>query len=843
MTAGEHPVLEDFLGSLPFAADPFQVEAIEHLERGVSVVVTAPTGAGKTVVAEAAIALARARGERAFYTTPIKALSNQKFGDLRREHGEDAVGLLTGDNVVNGDAPIVVMTTEVLRNMIYTDPSRLDSLGIVILDEVHYLQDRYRGPVWEEVIIHLPGHVQLVNLSATIANAEEFTDWVRARRGPTEVVIETRRPVPLESLYLVKDRHRDDRLELFPVFSGKKANPQVIKLLRKGRGRFRRFLAPRRLEVAEELARLGLLPAIYFIFSRAGCDQAAQHVAAANLGLTTAAERTEISQIVADRTAHLSPDDLTVLGYDSWMAGLEAGVAAHHAGMVPAFKETVEALFAAGLVKVVFATETLSLGINMPARTVVLERLSKFTGEAHELLQPGDYTQLSGRAGRRGIDTAGTAVILHQRDVPFERTAAIAAQGSHPLASSFAPSYNMAVNLVANYPRDRAEELLNASFAQHRLEARRKQLAARLEQREREVAEFEAAAECDRGDIRTFAGAAGLHDVKQQMRDFAQDTIAGDVLELPGDGGPERWALLARGFGPNPRLHLVGEEGAERKISAADLPSATALVGAVDLPQPFRPRDRSYRRAVARRVRELPPTTERHTAVDAGGDPVAGCPELTEHLAWLDRARKAHKDADRLRRRLGTAPDDLVAKFRSLLGLLEDHGYTDGWSVTAKGRSLRFVYNEMDLVVTESVAAGAFADLTAAELAAVLTVFVYEPRRDDVAAHMPTHAAREAVDRIVEISDDLAHAEDRRGLDMTRPPHDGYVGRLHDWAAGASLDDLFDEEAAAGDFVRIARQTLDLLRQLRDTFAELRGVAGEALELVDRGVVAAEGRW
>jgi len=507
--------LDSFVERLPFKADRFQLEAIAHLERGASVVVTAPTGAGKTVIAEAAIELALQRGRRAFYTTPIKALSNQKFSDLRRQHGDASVGLLTGDNVVNGDAPIVVMTTEVLRNMIYADADTLDDLGVVILDEVHYLQDPYRGSVWEEVIIHLPRQIQLVNLSATIANAEEFTAWIRSRRGDTALVQETHRPVPLESVYLVKDLHREGRSEMLPIFdrSGSRPNPAVVTMLRKGKGRYRRFAAPRRVEVAEHLQRLSLLPAIYFIFSRAGCDQAADLVAAAGLELTSTADRAEIARIAAERTAHLSPDDLAVLGFGRWMVALESGVAAHHAGLVPAFKETVEVLFSAGLIRLVFATETLSLGINMPARTVVLERLSKFDGETHQILQPGDYTQLTGRAGRRGIDTSGTAVVLHQRDIPFDRVAGVAGRGSHPLTSSFSPSYNMAVNLVAKYPQSEAEQLLHASFAQHRLEAQRTELEARIEVRRGEAAEFRENARCDRGDVEAYAssghGAAG----------------------------------------------------------------------------------------------------------------------------------------------------------------------------------------------------------------------------------------------------------------------------------------------------------------------------------------------
>jgi ATP-dependent RNA helicase HelY len=332
--------IDAFFSRLSFQPDRFQSEAIDAFAAGSSVVVTAPTGAGKTLVAEAAIFLVNQQGLRSFYTTPIKALSNQKYADFRREYGDDAVGLLTGDNVINGDAPIVVMTTEVLRNMIYADSTALEGLGVVVLDEVHYLQDRQRGSVWEEVIIHLSAGVPIVALSATVANAAEFTDWISSRRGATKLIIEEHRPVPLASQYMVKDRHREGAIEIFPVFDrrGTRPNPDVLRLVKKNRGRHRRFAAPRRLEVVQELTRRDLVPLIYFIFSRAGVDQGADLVAQGGLGLTTAEERTTIRETAEARTAHLTPDDLTVLGYGPWLDNLVHGVASHHAGLVPAFK-------------------------------------------------------------------------------------------------------------------------------------------------------------------------------------------------------------------------------------------------------------------------------------------------------------------------------------------------------------------------------------------------------------------------------------------------------------------------------------------------------------------------
>ncbi len=835
--------LRGFVAGLPFEPDAYQLEAMAHLEAGRTVVVTAPTGAGKTLVAEAAVALALGRGERAFYTTPIKALSNQKLADFREVYGDD-VGLLTGDNVIRGDAPLVVMTTEVLRNMIYADSPALDDLGVVILDEVHYLQDRYRGSVWEEVIIHLPRRIQLVNLSATIANAQEFTDWVAERRGGAVLVEETHRPVPLESVYMVTDRHHEHRIDMWPVFDekGRRPNPAVVRQLKKGRGRRPRFGQPRRGEVVEELQRLGMLPAIYFIFSRAGCDQAAQRVATLQLGLVTGDEAEVIAEVVAQRTAHLSDTDLAALGFDRWLATLNEGVAAHHAGLVPAFKETIEELFAAGVIKVVFATETLALGINMPAKTVVLERLTKFTGESHELMQPGDYTQLAGRAGRRGIDRLGTAVVLHQRDLPFDRVAAIAGLGSHPLESSFAPSYNMAVNLVASYDRAVAEELLTASFGQHRVEARLRLLDERLEQRRLEHAEFLAAARCERGDVTELSRQwGGTTDLRHRLRDFAQGLLEGDVLEM-GDGEMRRYALVARGYGPNPKLSLVDDRGERSTHSADELSPDVAVVGSVEMPEPFRPGDRSFRKQVARRLGEVAARERRGLDWGGEGSAVAGCPKLDEHLHWLDRAARVAKEIARLERRIARPASDLVTRFHRILALLGDYGYVDGWEVTDRGDRLRYVYNELDLLLTECAARGLLDELQPAELAGIVTMFVYEPRRSDVPGGFPSGSLLDTADAIHDLADELAAAEERHKIEPSRPPDDGYLERLHDWAAGAHLDDLFDEDdAAAGDFVRVARQTLDVLRQLRDAFPSLRTSAGDAIGLVDRGVVAAGG--
>ncbi|MBO0731063.1 MAG: DEAD/DEAH box helicase, partial [Acidimicrobiaceae bacterium] len=470
----------------------------------------APTGSGKTVVGEYAVVRALAEGGKAFYTTPLKALSNQKYGDLVRAHGPERVGLLTGDNAVNGDAPVVVMTTEVLRNMIYANAGALDGLRYVILDEVHFLQNAYRGPVWEEVIIHAPPDVVLVCLSATVSNAEELADWIRTVRGETAAVIEDRRPVELHDLYLLGDR-TSERLLLLPTLVDGRPNPEASTLDSKTlrhpgmRGRPRgRLFTPRRAETVELLGESGMLPAIYFIFSRNGCDEAVAQCVREGRRLTTPEERRTIRAVTDRHLEVLSDEDLHVLDYTAWISGLEAGFASHHAGLVPPFKEAVEELFGAGLVKVVFATETLSLGINMPARSVVIEKLTKFTGERHEFLTPGEYTQLTGRAGRRGIDDVGYAVVLWSPFVPFDQVAGLAGSRTYTLTSSFRPTYNMAANLVRRYPPDTAHHLLNLSFAQYRADSDVVRLESQLDRALAALAEARAAAHCDRGDVREY---------------------------------------------------------------------------------------------------------------------------------------------------------------------------------------------------------------------------------------------------------------------------------------------------------------------------------------------------
>jgi ATP-dependent RNA helicase HelY len=507
---GSHPLTTQFIGQFDFGFDDFQISACQAVEDGKGVLVAAPTGAGKTVVGEFAAFSALAQGKKCFYTTPIKALSNQKFQEFVERFGEDRVGLLTGDTNINSEADVLVMTTEVLRNMLYANSSTLKNLGSVVMDEVHYLADKSRGAVWEEVLIHLMESVQVISLSATVSNAEEFGEWLGEVRGATEVIVSEVRPIPLYQHVLIGNR-------LMDLFNEPgRINPEILGLEREAlrkvkipRGRRDRFgESDNRLsrpEIIEKLQRENLLPAITFIFSRMGCDAAVKQCLQAGIKLTTTEERLEIAATAQRYTQNLAEEDLEVLGYRDWLVALERGIAAHHAGLLPSFKGAVEDLFKRGLVKAVFATETLALGINMPARTVVLEKLTKWNGEAHVSITPGEYTQLTGRAGRRGIDIEGNAVVQWSPTVDSATAAGLASTRTYPLKSSFTPTYNMSINLIARFGRERAHGSLESSFAQFQADRAVVSLVRQIRKNDSAAAELTETAQCHLGDFNEYS--------------------------------------------------------------------------------------------------------------------------------------------------------------------------------------------------------------------------------------------------------------------------------------------------------------------------------------------------
>lgn len=912
MTTPPSGQLASFAEQLPFALDDFQQHACQALENGHGVLVCAPTGAGKTVVGEFAVHLALAAGRKCFYTTPIKALSNQKHNDLVARYGPERIGLLTGDQSINGDADVVVMTTEVLRNMLYANSSALFGLSHVVMDEVHFLADRMRGAVWEEVILHLSDEVRLVSLSATVSNAEEFGGWIQTVRGDTTVVVDEHRPVPLWQHVMVGKRLFDlfDYRASEAAKSGREllVDPELLRHIAnrreadrladwqprgRNRGRPSIYRPPGRPDVISTLDREGLLPAITFVFSRVGCDAAVKQCLRSSLRLTSGEERVRIAEIIDRRTADLNEADLVVLDYHEWREALLRGLAAHHAGMLPIFRHTVEELFTAGLVKAVFATETLALGINMPARTVLLERLVKFNGEQHMPLTPGEYTQLTGRAGRRGIDVEGHAVVLWNPDLDPAEVAGLASTRTFPLRSSFAPTYNMTINLVNQMGPTQAHKLLESSFAQYQADRSVVGLVRGVERGERVLAEI--------------AGELGGHDAsildyvrlrlqisereraqsrasRLQRRKAANDALAalrrGDIITITqGRRGGLAVVLDADRDSDDPRPLVLTEHRWAGRISSADYSGASEPVGSMQLPKRVEHRNPRARRDLASALRsaaaglDVPSVKAKRSGPpkERDVDPeLAGLREqLRRHRAHdlPDREAKARmaerylrieRDNEQIRHKVAAATNSLARTFDRIVVLLTERGFIDGTDgdpkVTDDGRLLARIYSESDLLVAECLRSGTWEGLDAAELAAVLSSVLYESRGDASGApdgtHIPTGKLRRALNQTRRLWTELRADEQRHRITGSREPEDGFVAAIYRWATTGDLTTALAASDAsstgtplsAGDFVRWCRQVLDLLDQVRNAAPTpaLRATAKRAINDIRRGVVAVD---
>ncbi len=904
------PQLAEFRAGYDFAFDDFQVRACHAVEDGHGVLVAAPTGSGKTIVGEFAVHLALAQGRKCFYTTPIKALSNQKYADLVDRHGAESVGLLTGDTSVNGDAPVVVMTTEVLRNMLYAGSRTLLGLGYVVMDEVHYLADRARGAVWEEVIIHLPESVAVISLSATVSNAEEFGDWLSEVRGDTVTVVEERRPVPLYQHVLV-GRHLHDLFEGGEPGAGPGArlNPELQRIgreewranrvgggprrggsrgrgggARSGRGdsyaahRHRqRTWSPSRPEMVDRLDRAGLLPAIVFIFSRKGCEAAVEQCMAARLRLTTPAEEAQVREYLAERLADIPASDLHVLGHDDFVDSLAAGLASHHAGLLPRFKECVEELFSAGLLKAVFATETLALGINMPARSVVIEKLTKWNGDAHVQITPGEYTQLTGRAGRRGIDVEGHGVVLWQSGMDPSQLAGLASTRTYPLRSSFAPSYNMAVNLVGQLGRDRARELLETSFAQYQADRAVVSMTRRLRQGEQALAGYAANVECERGDgwgyARLVRELSTLEKGSEKQRKAgARDEVVasvqalrpGDVIEVPAGRYAGPAVVIGTGDATNPYPDVLTIDRHAQRLRASDFSAPVQPMTRMKVPRTFSRRNPQSRRDLASSLRHkmevampaAPQSAPRRSGVRTGetprvaelraeirAHPVHACPERADHLRWAGRWHELERDTAGKRRAVESRTGTIARQFDRICEVLDTLNYLEGDSVTPEGRTLSRLYSELDLVAAECLRTGVWEELDPPSLAAALTGLVYESRNPDeaVAPRLPRGAVRDAVHRMHGTWADLHRIETQHKVSFLRPPDFGFAWAAWRWACGAPLHEVLTEsETTAGDFVRQCKQLLDVVDQVADaaSSAHLRTTARQASDALRRGVVA-----
>jgi ATP-dependent RNA helicase HelY len=787
--------VDEFTRLLKFPLDDFQEQACRAIARGSGVLVAAPTGAGKTVIGEFAIHMALEQKQKVFYTTPIKALSNQKYQELCDRYGESRVGILTGDNNTNASADIVVMTTEVLRNMIYANSLNLMNLGFVIMDEVHYLADRFRGPVWEEVILHLPKDVKIVSLSATVSNAEEFGAWLDEVRGSTEITVSEKRPVPLnqhvlfgsELLDLFQDGLGNTRVnpELASKHAAKLRAP-AIKSTRPGkyRGNFQNEAKIPKLSKPETINRLmeaDLLPAIFFIFSRVGCDAAVKSCMHQNLGLTTKEDRALIREIVEERCGSIADEDLATLGYFEWLKSLEQGVAAHHAGMLPAFKEIVEELFLKRLVKVVFATETLALGINMPARTVVLDRLDKFNGEGRVQITPGEFTQLTGRAGRRGIDPQGHSVIQWSANMDPANVAGLASKRTYPLVSSFRPTFNMAVNLIAAFTRSRARDVLETSFAQFQADRSVVHLAKSIRDKEISLSGFEKSMTCHMGDFSTYA------KLRREISDLERDLSQG------------------------------------------------------------RPRERK-----ARDLRQVPKRAELEKKLNQNkqelrSHPCHRCPEREEHSRWGERWWKLRREVDDVIDQIDSRTNQVAKTFDRICNYLIDLEYLAEDSageleVTPFGTRLSMIYGDRDLLVAECLRAGTWNELDPANLSAVVSTLVFESRRDEEAAdpRIPKGSFEKAFldteDLWYNLELGAKHYKLKRSaeLDLT------VAFAINRWVSGKTLDSvLFESDMLVGDFIRLCKQIIDLLEQIaRAADGKLRNTAIDSIDLMKRGIVA-----
>jgi len=893
----ERSPLGRFAALYDFELDEFQLQGCQAIDGGNGVLVAAPTGAGKTVVGEYAVFKALEVGKKAFYTTPIKALSNQKYTDFLHRHGPDNVGLLTGDTSINPEAPIVVMTTEVLRNMIYASSPTLQGLGYVVMDEVHYLADRFRGPVWEEVILHLDSDIQLVSLSATVSNAEEFGHWLEEVRGATEVVVSEHRPVPLWQHVMVGNRLLDlYSAQVDPTNPGPNPpiSPELIDAIqrrharggqrrRSGRQRHHRspfIRPPSRITVVDQLDRAGLLPAIVFVFSRAGCDDAVRQLVAAGTSLTTNQEQDEIHRVISRRTKGLPPEDLDVLDFWRWQHALMNGVAAHHAGMLPVFKETVEELFSAGLIKVVFATETLALGINMPARSVVLERLVKWDGQRHADLTAGEYTQLTGRAGRRGIDVEGHAVVLYSTGLDPVALAGLASRRTYPLKSAFRPTYNMAVNLLSTTDVARAREILETSFAQFQADRAVVGLARKTRKLSEAMEGYAKSMSCHLGDFEEYMrlrqrvsqrekelSRARSKAQREAIYDVVSQLHRGDVIRLPRGRRRGHAVVLERPeiHADGPMLTVLTDDARLRRLIDNDIPYGTRVVTQVTIGKKFNSRSTRDRVDLASTMRsalgavgkmgpdEKPPPQPgddklENLRAQMRQHPCHGCHEREDHARWANRWARADKQYRGLIRRIEGRTSSIAREFDRVTEVLITLGYlardNGTLTVTDDGTWLRRIYTEQDLVVAQALRDGIWADLDAASLAGVVSAVLFEPRSDDPSPTPGFHDAeklRQAVRQTSRLTRELIVLENDFKLEVTSPLDMGIVMPMYLWARGHGLDVvLADTDLAAGDFVRWARQVLDLLDQIAivATTPRLRRSAREAIDQVRRGVVA-----
>jgi ATP-dependent RNA helicase HelY len=793
--AATSSLIDEFQATLPWPLDRFQAEAIEKLEEGHGVLVSAPTSSGKTVVAEYAIFRALRDGRKAIYTTPLKALSNQKYRDFQRAHGKDWVGLVTGENTINDEAPVVVMTTEILRNLIYEDPARLDEVEYVVLDEVHYIDDFPRGSVWEEVIVQAPTHIKLVGLSATIGNYQEIADWMSANRGPVATVFHEQRPVELKLWLAIQNRF----LPLFAPDGGIDQRTWAL-ASRQEEADFRirvynRLPSNDLLAVIEEFSRLQMLPAIYFIFSRRGCREALQRCSYHEIDLTDDAEKAEIERASAERLRSLrDPDEAALYRRMVDASMLRRGLAVHHAGLLPYHKELVEELFQAGLIKVVFATETLSLGINMPARAVAVSSFTKFDGVNFSNLTTGELTQLMGRAGRRGIDVIGHGVILKESDVEIGTIYEVAMGEGLVVESKFLPNYNMALNLLRVYQPEEAEALMQRSFGQFQ-----KTLAAEAT-RERLV------------NVRTllddqrrlWPGCCKIEDVAEYFRiEDRRRAIRVELRRLRREV-PHRRGGHGRGRARNQPKGTTG-----RQIERLE----------------------EEGRELLHKQRRLKPVH---------------CDNWGEHIHAYGEIRTLDRELKDGEKQISGQMDEYARKLRRLRSILAESGFLQDDKPTDKGVLASRVYGENTILVVEAIWLGWFEGLRPEELCAVMVMLTAEDRQRDRGPRQPRRYPSHAISQTARLVRSLyfRFADLERDLDEPnlRPPSHDYIDFAYRWASGEPLDSIpLPPNVDIGDAIKAMKGLYSLLRQLEWALRQQRWplaeVAAAATAAMERDVI------
>jgi superfamily II RNA helicase len=753
-----------------FELDDFQKEAVKYIDEGKSVVVSAPTGAGKTCIAEHAIHKALQDGTKLIYTTPLKALSNQKFTDFGNKYGTDKVGLLTGDTSINRDAQIVVMTTEVFRNMLYGTnlgelAKNLQNVKYAVLDEVHYMNDEERGTVWEESIIYCPTDIQIIALSATVANAQQLCDWINTVHSDTKCVCTDFRPVPLRFMYYDSSKPFD----VLPLLTPSGQLNSKIKPERKDKkSRSKAKQRNTAKDVVSVLHKKNMLPAIYFTFSRKKCDE--QMEKCAYLDLITKEEAKEIQKITAEYIK-----ENPYLEHNKHLEFLYNGVASHHAGLLPAWKVLVEKLFKKGLIKVVFATETLAAGINMPARSTVISSISKRTDSGHRLLTANEFLQMSGRAGRRGMDKIGYVTIVGTQFQTPDEVAELAISAANPLESRFSPKYSMVLNLLQKFSMDEAKELILKSFGYYSSSDRLKPLLLQQEQTNKTLEK-----------LNSFVCPYNL--TNKDLKDFNK---------------------------------LLESVTVYRKLTK------TLLKQAKQKNQKNTPEVVEFTKKTKKLSNKL---KSYHCDI---------CRTYKKHMRDIEVINRYEKQSQELNKKIKNEKDIYWNKFKSHKNVLTELGYIENDYPTEKGKLCSTLRAENELYISEILLSGVLDDLSPAQLSAVICAVITEDLRGDVFPSQPlSNETRKVLNMLKNIRRKIAIVQRDYDIDTQMYINSYYSPLIEMWVDGTSWEELVEmAQSSEGDVVRIFKRTIDVLRQIANAEyinPNLNETAKEAIKAINK---------